>query len=162
MSPSQSARFLSGAYGFDGAGNVEKTGGAYFVYDEVSRLVDGHLALGATGGGAQVWQTYAFDAFGNMQSITTNGTTRNTPTSAATNRLTSGSYDTAGNRTTLVTRFEGKRLNSPNDLVIDSAGRIWFTDPRYGEDHADRELDHDSVYRITRPRTVRASGTSSA
>ncbi len=60
-------------------------------------------------------------------------------------------YDTDGARTTLVSKFEGKRLNSPNDLVIDSAGRIWFTDPRYGEDHADRELDHDSVYRITPP-----------
>ena len=54
-----------------------------------------------------------------------------------------------GVKTTLVDRFEGRRLNSPNDLVLDRAGRIWFTDPRYGEDHSDRELDHDSVYRIT-------------
>ena len=54
-------------------------------------------------------------------------------------------------KTTLVDRFEGRRLNSPNDLVLDRAGRIWFTDPRYGDDHSDRELDHDSVYRITPP-----------
>ncbi len=60
-------------------------------------------------------------------------------------------YDTAGHRTTLASRFEGRRLNSPNDLVIDAAGRIWFTDPRYGDDHSDRELDHDSVYRISPP-----------
>jgi gluconolactonase len=59
-------------------------------------------------------------------------------------------YDTSGHRTVLADRFEGARLNSPNDLVLDSAGRIWFTDPRYGEDHSDRELDHDSVYRLTR------------
>ena len=51
----------------------------------------------------------------------------------------------------MVDRFEGRRLNSPNDLVLDRAGRIWFTDPRYGDDHSDRELDHDSVYRITPP-----------
>lgn len=61
-------------------------------------------------------------------------------------------YDRAGKRTTLVERFEGKRLNSPNDLVLDTQGRIWFTDPRYGDDHSDRELDHDSVYRLTPPR----------
>ena len=30
-------------------------------------------------------------------------------------------------------RFEGKRLNSPNDLAIDKLGRIWFSDPRYGD-----------------------------
>lgn len=63
-------------------------------------------------------------------------------------------YDTAGNRTTLASRFEGRRLNSPNDLVIDTTGRIWFTDPRYGDDHSDRELDHDSVYRISPPESA--------
>ena len=60
-------------------------------------------------------------------------------------------YDTNGVKTILADRFEGKRLNSPNDLVLDRAGRVWFTDPRYGADHSDRELDHDSVYRITPP-----------
>jgi gluconolactonase len=60
-------------------------------------------------------------------------------------------YDTNGVKSTLADRFEGRRLNSPNDLVVDSAGRIWFTDPRYGDDHSDRELDHDSVYRLTPP-----------
>lgn len=32
----------------------------------------------------------------------------------------------------LVDRYEGKRLNSPNDLVVKSDGTIWFTDPSYG------------------------------
>jgi gluconolactonase len=58
-------------------------------------------------------------------------------------------YSPDGVKSTLVDRFDGRRLNSPNDLVLDRAGRIWFTDPRYGGDHSDRELDHDSVYRIT-------------
>jgi len=32
----------------------------------------------------------------------------------------------------LVSEYEGKRLNSPNDVIVDSKGRIWFTDPPYG------------------------------
>ncbi|WP_395737948.1 SMP-30/gluconolactonase/LRE family protein [Prosthecobacter sp.] len=37
-----------------------------------------------------------------------------------------------GSITVLADRFEGKRFNSPNDLCMDSRGRIYFTDPRYG------------------------------
>lgn len=40
--------------------------------------------------------------------------------------------ETDGSVTVLVDRFEGKRLNSPNDLVVKSDGSIWFTDPPYG------------------------------
>jgi gluconolactonase len=45
-------------------------------------------------------------------------------------------------------RFEGKRLNSPNDLAVDALGRVWFTDPCYS-DRTHMELEHDSVYRAT-------------
>lgn len=37
-----------------------------------------------------------------------------------------------GSITVLADRFEGKRFNTPNDLCMDSKGRIYFTDPRYG------------------------------
>jgi gluconolactonase len=37
-----------------------------------------------------------------------------------------------GNWTVLVNRFEGKKLNSPNDVVVKSDGTIWFSDPPYG------------------------------
>lgn len=60
-------------------------------------------------------------------------------------------YGADGTRAVLADRFGGRRLNSPNDLALDAAGNVWFTDPRYGDDHADRELDHDSVYRIAPP-----------
>lgn len=43
--------------------------------------------------------------------------------------------------------FEGRRLNSPNDLAFDAQGRLWFTDPRYGDFRGDMELDHESVFR---------------
>lgn len=53
----------------------------------------------------------------------------------------------------LVDMFEGRPLNSPNDLVVASDGAIWFTDPTYGISDpkegypADPALDHTSVYR---------------
>lgn len=37
-----------------------------------------------------------------------------------------------GSLTVLADRFEGKRLNSPNDVVVKSDGTVWFTDPTYG------------------------------
>jgi gluconolactonase len=55
---------------------------------------------------------------------------------------------------TLADRFEGKRFNSPNDLVVSSDGAVWFTDPAYGIDSdyeghkAESELDGCHVYRI--------------
>ncbi len=57
-------------------------------------------------------------------------------------------YEPNGGVTVLADRFEGRRLNSPNDLAIDARGRIWFTDPRYGEQRDDMELDHESVFRL--------------
>jgi gluconolactonase len=47
----------------------------------------------------------------------------------------------------LAEKFEGKRLNSPNDVAIDKKGRIYFTDPRYNN-RTDLELDKECVYRI--------------
>ena len=45
-------------------------------------------------------------------------------------RVTRTEYD--GSITVICDRFEGKRLNSPNDIVVKSDGSIWFTDPRFG------------------------------
>lgn len=53
-----------------------------------------------------------------------------------------------GEVTVLTERFEGKRYNAPNDICVDPAGRVWFTDPYYGEDRASLELDAEAVYRI--------------
>ena len=56
-------------------------------------------------------------------------------------------YEADGRRITLADRFEGRRLNQPNDIVVDSQGRVWFTDPCYS-DREQMELDHESVYRL--------------
>ena len=45
-------------------------------------------------------------------------------------RVTRTEYD--GSITVLIDRFEGRRLNAPNDVVVQSDGTIWFTDPGYG------------------------------
>ncbi len=48
----------------------------------------------------------------------------------------------------LTERFEGKRYNSPNDVVVDIHGCIWFTDPYYDKDRSILEMDQEAVYRI--------------
>jgi gluconolactonase len=70
--------------------------------------------------------------------------------------------DFDGTVTTLADRFDGKRFNSPNDVVVSSDGAIWFTDPPYGiesdyEGHkSEPELDSNNVYRID-PVTARVT-----
>jgi gluconolactonase len=49
---------------------------------------------------------------------------------------------------TLASRYEGKRLNSPNDIVVSKTGRIYFTDPPFAVSEASRELDFAGVYSI--------------
>ncbi|MBG0821449.1 SMP-30/gluconolactonase/LRE family protein [Planomonospora sp. ID91781] len=67
-------------------------------------------------------------------------------------RVTRTEHD--GSITVIADRWEGRRLNSPNDVVVRSDGSIWFTDPSYGitsdyEGHrADSEIGADNVYRV--------------
>ena len=55
-------------------------------------------------------------------------------------------------KTIVVDRFEGKRFNSPNDLVIHRSGAVYFTDPPYGLEGLNespvKELAHNGVYRL--------------
>jgi gluconolactonase len=57
-----------------------------------------------------------------------------------------------GGKMTVADRYEGKRLNSPNDIAIHSSGAIYFTDPIYGlpqrENDPRRELDFCGVFRV--------------
>lgn len=56
--------------------------------------------------------------------------------------------ETDGTITVLADRYRGRRLNSPNDVVVKSDGAIYFTDPPYGVRHEDREMNFQGVYRI--------------
>lgn len=74
-------------------------------------------------------------------------------------RVTRTEYD--GTSTVIADRFQGKPLNSPNDVIVARDGAIWFSDPHYGiktnyEGHqAEQELPCQ-VYRVTPDGTVTA------
>jgi gluconolactonase len=59
----------------------------------------------------------------------------------------------------LADNYQGKKFNSPNDLVIDHNNAIYFTDPVYGlpEEEKDptRELNHEGIYRISHDGSIR-------
>ena len=60
---------------------------------------------------------------------------------------------TGSGREVLATHYDGKELNSPNDVVVKSDGAIYFTDPTYGRMpgfgvERDQDLDYQGVYRI--------------
>jgi gluconolactonase len=63
-----------------------------------------------------------------------------------------------GRKTTLVDRYQGKRLNSPNDVVFKSNGDMYFTDPPFGLpgsfDDPNKELDFQGVYRLSADGTL--------
>jgi gluconolactonase len=79
-------------------------------------------------------------------------------------RVTRTEYD--GAITVVCDKFEGKKLNSPNDVVVKSDGSIWFTDPMFGilgyyEGHIDKSEIAMNVYRVdgkTGAATVVADG----
>ncbi|AWM86601.1 SMP-30/gluconolactonase/LRE family protein [Microvirga sp. 17 mud 1-3] len=69
-----------------------------------------------------------------------------------TRRVTRTEHD--GSITVIASHFDGKRLNSPNDVVVRSDGSFWFTDPAYGIDSdyeghkAESEIGACHVYRV--------------
>ncbi len=74
-------------------------------------------------------------------------------------RITRTEYD--GTITVLIDKFEGKPLNSPNDIVVKSDGSIWFTDPPFGilgnyEGHVAQPELPTNVYRLD-PQSGRAT-----
>src|SRR5262249_43804796 len=68
--------------------------------------------------------------------------------------------ESAGRSPVLADRFEGRKLNSPNDLVFRSNGDLWFPDPPFGlpksfEDPA-KEIPFQGVYRLKPDGTLAA------
>ncbi len=75
-----------------------------------------------------------------------------------TRRVTRTEID--GSIAVVADRWQGKRLNSPNDVVVKSDDSVWFTDPSYGIDsdnegeRAEPEIDGCHVYRVDPGRAV--------
>ncbi len=67
-------------------------------------------------------------------------------------RVTRTEHD--GSLSVIADRYQGKRFNSPNDVVVASDGAVWFTDPTYGikndyeGDRAPSEISRANVYRV--------------
>jgi RHS repeat-associated protein len=89
----------TGAYAYDGAGNIKKIGTVTpyetYVYDKVSRLTSGTIVTG----GANLTQTASYDAFGFILSLNTNGSNQTFTPSSNTNRISGSGYDSAGDMT---------------------------------------------------------------
>ena len=57
--------------------------------------------------------------------------------------------DRKGKMEVVAERFEGKKLNAPNDIVVRRDGNIYFTDPAFGEQQDAKELGFYGVFRVT-------------
>ena len=78
----------------------------------------------------------AFDAQGRLYTCETHG-----------RRVTR--TDKKGRVEVLADKWDGKRLNGPNDIVVSKSGQIYFTDPAFGNQQDARELDFYGVYHLT-------------
>ena len=126
----------------------DPAGYLYFVgRNQVSRL---NLHGGAAPGKVEVF----LDKVANPNTSVVDPQGRVLVCEAAGRRVTRTGKD--GVVTVLADNYEGKKLNSPNDISIDSKGRIYFTDPRYGRmDNLEIKDDAgqfvEGVYRIDAP-----------
>jgi len=73
-------------------------------------------------------------------------------------------YEPNGMTTVIADKFQGKRLNSPNDIVVHPDGGVWFTDPSYGirgnfEGQNGQSETKEAVYRVD-PKTLKIDKVS--
>jgi gluconolactonase len=93
-------------------------------------------------GGAGVWR----EPSGNSNGLTLDLTGRLVACEHGNRRVSRTERD--GTVVSLADHYEGKRLNSPNDVVVASDGTIYFTDPPYGIEPEQQEQPCNGVYRI--------------
>lgn len=134
---------------FDGCrwaeGPVWFGGGNYLLWSDIP---NDRILRWIPGVGTSVFRTPA----GNTNGHTRDREGRLVSCSHGNRRVERTEHD--GSITVLATHYDGKRLNSPNDVVVKSDGSIWFTDPAYGiesdyEGHKQpMEQDGCHVYRI--------------
>ncbi|MFI7692766.1 SMP-30/gluconolactonase/LRE family protein [Nonomuraea sp. NPDC049655] len=120
--------------------------GRYLVWSDIPN--DRLLRWDETTGAVGVFRSPAGNANGN----TVDREGRLVTCEQGARRVTRTEHD--GSITVLAASYRGKRLNSPNDVVVRHDGTIWFTDPRYGitgyyeGSPAESEIGADHVYRL--------------
>ena len=121
-------------------------GGRYLVWSDIPN--DRMLRYDETDGHVSVFRQPARNSNGN----TVDRQGRLVTCEHLLRRVTRTEHD--GSLTVIADRYDGKRLNSPNDVVVKSDGSIWFTDPTYGidsdleGDKAESEIGACYVYRV--------------
>lgn len=127
-------------------GPVYFAGGRYLVWSDIPN--DQLLRWDETSGAVGVFRTASGYANGN----TVDRQGRLITCEQGNRRVTRTEHD--GSITVLADRYQGRRLNSPNDVVVRADGSIWFTDPSYGitsdyeGNKGDSELGGCYVYRL--------------
>ncbi len=120
--------------------------GRYLVWSDIPN--DRMLRFDETDGSVSVFRQPSNNSNGN----TVDRQGRLVTCEHLTRRVTRTEHD--GTITVLADRFEGRRFNSPNDIVVKSDGSIWFTDPAYGIDsdyegaRAEPELEACFLFRL--------------
>lgn len=117
-------------------------GSVYFTDTSNDRIM--HSAPGAQPGARRVLQVYRHPS-GRANGLVFDLAGRLVVCEGGSRRVTRTEPD--GSITVLADSYQGKPFNSPNDIDVDAQGRLYFTDPRYG-DRAGMELDKEAVYRI--------------
>jgi len=120
--------------------------GRYWICSDIPN--NRMLRLDECDGSVSVFRQPAHNSNGN----TVDGEYRLVTCEHGARRVTRTEHD--GSITVIADRFQGKRFNSPNDVVVKSDGSIWFTDPSYGilADYegglAESEIGVCNVYRV--------------
>jgi gluconolactonase len=120
--------------------------GRYLLWSDIPN--DRIMRWDETDGSVSTFRSPSNNANGN----TVDGQGRLVTCEHLTRRVTRTEHD--GTVTVLADRFDGKRFNSPNDVVVGGDGSVWFSDPHYGivSDYEgeiqDPELAGNHVYRL--------------
>lgn len=127
-------------YQFTEGPAVDAAGNVFFSDSPANRIL-----VIPSGGSARVWREGTRGANGMLFDRQGRLVTCNSQLAPDGRSVTR--YEKDGRVTVLADRYQGKKLNSPNDLCVDSDGNLYFTDPRYG-DLKDLEQDRQAVYRL--------------
>jgi gluconolactonase len=162
LSPEAKVEKVAGGFRFV-EGPVWNRKGGFLVFSDIPANA---IMTWSPSGGASVFRARIFEGeYPDGAQVGTNGLTLDKQfhiVAAEHGNRRVSRIEQDGAMTILAERYEGKRLNSPNDLVIKKNGDIYFTDPPFGllrpgqglEDAAKnplRELDFNGVFRITAP-----------
>ncbi|MEM9432974.1 MAG: SMP-30/gluconolactonase/LRE family protein [Pseudomonadota bacterium] len=127
-------------------GPVWFAAGRYLVWSDIPN--NRMMRWDETDGSVSVFRQPSMNSNGN----TVDGQGRMVTCEHLARRVTRTEHD--GSVRVIADSFEGKRLNSPNDVVVKSDGSIWFTDPSYGilmdyeGERAESEIGACHVYRV--------------